>query len=105
MLHPMLVNENELASKYFKEVADFTKHWHIKDIPSRLYMFDGWQHEESEVKYFQKIIGDVKKKYPLLFKTNCNSAIVNCDENSCHKLDVTTAKELAEYINLIDKNS
>jgi hypothetical protein len=105
ILHPTLVNKNELAGKYLKEVADFTKHWSVKDIPARLYVFDGWQHEESEVKYFQKIIGDVKKRYPLLFKTNCSSAIVSCDENSCHKLDNELAKELTDYINLVDCNS
>ena len=105
MLHPMLVDENGLAGKYLKEVADLTKQWNIKDIPARLYMFDGWQKEESEVKYFQKMINDVKKKYPLLFKTNCNSAIISCDENSCHKLDTDTAKALVDYINLVDCNS
>ena len=101
----MLVDENGLAGKYLKEVADLTKQWNIKDIPARLYMFDGWQKEESEVKYFQKMINDVKKKYPLLFKTNCNSAIISCDENSCHKLDTDTAKALVDYINLVDCNS
>src|SRR5208283_4808847 len=105
MLFPMLVKGDSVGGKYFQEIVNFSKHWNIKDIPTKLYFFNDWGHEETEIKRFKKINEEMRKKYPLLFKTNNASAIINCDDNSCYKLDSELAKELADYINLVDCNS
>ena len=101
-----LTKNDGIAGKYLQEIVDLSKHWDVKNIPARLYFFDTWGHEDTEVKRFKKLNDDVRKKYPLLFKTNNISAVINCDNtDSCYKLDNELAKELADYINLIDCNS
>jgi hypothetical protein len=103
-LLPLLIDGDGVASKYFKEIVDFNKHWELKNIPIHLNL-DDYKHEESDTKFFVDFNRDMKKKYPLLFKTSSNDVITNCNINSSYKLDGETAKELAQYINLIDKNN
>jgi hypothetical protein len=44
----------------------------------------------------------MKKKYPLLFRVAQTCVIGNCDQNSCNTLNSDLAKELANYINMVD---
>ena len=100
-LSPLLVDGDGVAAKYFKEIADFNKHWTTKNIPSVLRV-EGWAHDEVNVKTFEKLNDEMRKKYPLLFKTNCGCSMANCNPNSSSELDNELAKELAGYINLVD---
>jgi hypothetical protein len=101
MLSPLLVDVNGVAAKYFKEIADFGKYFHTKNIPGRLYI-EGWGPDETEVEKFHKLIEEMKTKYPLMFRA-CNAdTISNCDPHSSYKIKTELAKELADYINMMD---
>ena len=101
ILSPLLVDGNGVASKYFKEIADFNNYWTMKDIPARLYL-EGWRFDEKEVEFFVKLSEEMRKKYPLLFKTSYGTSIANCDPHSGSRMDDEMAKDLASYINMID---
>jgi hypothetical protein len=101
---PMLVDTDGVAAKYFGEISEFSKHIDTMNIPKNL-RIAGFEHEESDVELFRKINETMRKKYPLMFKTNQRNALYNCNPNSSDKLDFPTIRELTEYINLIDLHS
>jgi len=99
-LLPMLTNPNGTAGEFFYEISEFTKYWHIKHIATFLRV-DGFDGDETEMERFKNINAEMRKKYPLLFKTNAQEAMIECDEDS-DELDFPMVRELAEYINLVD---
>jgi hypothetical protein len=102
-LLPLLVDADGLIANYFKLLVEFRKHWNIRHITSYLGLAS-ISTEETYVESFKKLQGDIKNKYPLLFKMNNGDTIKNCDEstNKYKFLDDAAAKELANYINLVD---
>ncbi len=99
-LLPMLSNPNGTAGEFFYEITEFVKYWNIKDITTWLRV-KGFDAEETETERFKAVNAEMRKKYPLLFKTNAQAAVIECDEDSS-KLDFPMVRELAEYINLVD---
>ena len=99
-LLPMLTNPNGTAGKFFDEIAEFIKHWDIRNIVNWLSL-KGFDADETETERFKTVNAEMRKKYPLLFKTNANVIIENCNEGS-QKLEFPMVRELAEYINLVD---
>ena len=99
---PLLTNENGVAVKYFTEISEFTKHWDNRCMPTWLGI-EGCHHADIDKQYFKDINAQMKKKYPLLFKTNAWNNLANCDaRNVGYKLDFPFVRELSEYVNLID---
>ncbi len=101
---PMLSDVDGIAAKYFGEISEFSKHIDTMNIPKNL-RIDGFEHEETDVELFRKTNEAMRKKYPLMFKTNRTNALYNCIPNSSDKLDFPTIRELTEYVNLIDLHS
>ena len=101
---PMLVDVDGIAAKYFGEISEFSKHIDTMNIPNNL-RITGFEHEESDVELFRKTNAEMRKKYPLMFKTNRTNALYNCNPNDSDKLDFPTIRELTEYVNLIDLHS
>jgi len=95
-----LTNPNGTAGEFFYEITEFIKYWDIKDIATWLRV-KGFDAEETETERFKAINAEMRKKYPLLFKTNAQAAMFECDAESS-KLDFPMVRELAEYINLVD---
>jgi hypothetical protein len=102
-LSPLLVDNNGVAAKYFKEIADFSQYWNLHDIPNMFRLTD-CGHEEAEGERFEKLNAEFRAKYPLVFKLNNNdTALTICDPNDTyHKMSAETAKDVSVYINLID---
>lgn len=100
-LFPMLVDPNNVAGKYFNEVAGFIKHWNLRSIAHYLRL-DGFGSEEAETKRFTDVHSEIRKKYPLMFRTSHWSALSTCDRGSIYSLGFPIVRELADYINLMD---
>jgi hypothetical protein len=103
ILSPLLVDNNGVAAKYFKEIADFSQYWNLRDIPNVFRLTD-CGHEEAEGERFEKLNAEFRAKYPLVFKlNNSDTSLTNCDPNDTyHKMSAETAKDVAAYINLVD---
>lgn len=102
ILSPLLVDSNGVAAKYFKEIADFSKYWDTKNIPATLSV-EGWSHDEKDVETFKNMNGEVRKKYPLIFRVMNECAVINCNPNDVSStLKNDMAKDLADYINMVD---
>ncbi len=99
-LLPLLSNPNGVAGKFFDEISEFIKYWNTKDIASCL-RIKGCDADETEVERFKTMNAEMRKKYPLLFKTCHHSSIERCTGDAS-PLDFPTIRELAEYINLVD---
>ena len=98
-----LINNDGVAGKYFKEIADFPKYWNMKNIPTCLRLDSTYLPDEIIRETFIKMNDEMKAKYPLLFKVGDDSRISqNNPADSYHKITDETAKELGDYINIID---
>lgn len=103
ILLPLIIDDVSVAGQYFNLItAEIAPNYNLTDIPSALRL-DGWGAEDAETTKFAEMNKAMKEKYPLLFKFNDQSAITNCvPTDTYHKISDATAKELADYINLLD---
>ncbi len=99
ILSPLLTIEDGLATQYFKEIVKMKTVWKLKDISNYLNL-DGFEAPDKDIKRFDKLNKEIRKKYPLLFKTNIGSSMFNHHNDIL--LEKETFKELAEYINMVD---
>lgn len=100
-LLPLLVDNNGTAGKYFTEVAEIAKHWHIRNLACALRL-DGFDAEESVIQRFTTINQEMAAKYPMLFQTAQPEVMTNVTSNEKNILNDRNAKIYAQYINLID---
>jgi hypothetical protein len=103
LLAPHLVNPDGVLGKYCKEVADYSNYLTVKDLPRWLNL-DGYGYGELDTEVFSKMNAELKAKYPLMFRVGSDwQTIGNANPNDRHHtLSADMAKELAEYINLVD---
>jgi hypothetical protein len=101
ILSPLLINKDGVAAKYFNEIADFKKHFDIKGLPTILHI-EGFGCDEAERAFFDKLNHDMKSKYPLVFRIANECSIASCNHKESGGMDDDLAKELANYINMID---
>jgi hypothetical protein len=100
LLSPLLIKNDGIAAKYIKEIAGFHQHHQTRHIPTTLHV-EGWACDEKDKEFFEKLNKEMRQKYPLLFRIN-NSVIGNCVANNGYTLNAEMAKELANYINMVD---